>query len=332
MNQGAKLALVVAGNFLGDEDNNADPRSLLSYLPEELVDCCDIIEWSCQPSSHYSMKLMLEMSNMFETLIEKSYTGIIVVSGSGVMEEMAYMADLLWQHDEPVIFANLLVQGRAGVKEGLMNLHCAVLSAMSDDARCKGVLVCSSGELFAASEVMMIDPVSPDNSFQSPEHGSLGKMLNGEIKFFRTIRRPVFLARRPQDVAPVEILLASLGGGENIISCLSSNRELDGFVIAGFGTGNISPTWIPHLRNILRRRIPVVIVSRCQLGHVHITNFFEGGFQKLIEMGVISGDKLNPYQARIRMSLGIAAGLTHEGLALYMKNQPVSEDTPELYR
>ncbi len=49
-------------------------------------------------------------------------------------------------------------------------------------------------------------------------------------------------------------------------------------------------------------------------------------------MGVISGDKLNPYQARIRMSLGIAAGLTHEGLALYMKNQPVSEDTPELYR
>lgn len=82
---------------------------------------------------------------MFETLIEKSYTGIIVVSGSGVMEEMAYMADLLWQHDEPVIFANLLVQGRAGVKEGLANLHCAVLSAMSDDARCKGVLVCSSG-------------------------------------------------------------------------------------------------------------------------------------------------------------------------------------------
>ena len=136
MNQGAKLALVVAGNFSGDEDNNADPRSLLSYLPEELVDCCDIIEWSCQPSSHYSMKLMLEMSNMFETLIEKSYTGIIVVSGSGVMEEMAYMTDLLWQHDEPVIFANLLVQGRAGVKEGLMNLHCAVLSAMSDDARC----------------------------------------------------------------------------------------------------------------------------------------------------------------------------------------------------
>lgn len=29
MNQGAKLALVVAGNFSGDEDNNADPRSLL---------------------------------------------------------------------------------------------------------------------------------------------------------------------------------------------------------------------------------------------------------------------------------------------------------------
>ena len=32
------------------------------------------------------------------------------------------------------------------------------------------------------------------------------------------------------------------------------------------------------------------------------------------------------------MSLGLAAGLTEEGLKLYMLNQDVSEDSPVLYK
>ena len=326
-----KLALVIAGNFTGDEEH-ADPCSLLNYLPSDIASCCKFIEWSCQPSSHYSMRMMIEMSDMFETLVDDGYTGIIVISGSGVMEEMSYIADLLWQHPEPVIFANLMVQGRAGVEEGLMNLRCSVLAALSDEARGRGVLVCSSGELFAASEVVMVDPTSTDNTFQSPEKGSLGKLLNDDIKFLRNVRRPEFLARRPREAAVVEALWASIGGGERLIATLANSRDIQGLVIAGFGTGNVAPGWIPHIRNIVRRRIPVAIVSRCFQGHVHETNHFEGGYYRLIEMGVMSGGKLNPYQARIRMSLGIAAGLTEQGLSLYMLNNPVSEDTPVLYR
>jgi len=326
-----KLALVIAGNFAGDEENT-DPCNLLNYLPGELADCCKFIEWSCQPSSHYSMQMMLEMSDMFETLIEDGYTGVIVISGSGVMEEMAYMADLLWKHPEPLIFANLMVQGRAGVEEGLMNLRCSVQAALSANARDKGVMICSSGELFAASDAVMVDPTSTDNTFQSREKGSVGKLLNDEIKFCRNVRRPEFLARRPHDAAQVEILWASLGGGEKLVSMLAGSHDIDGLVLAGFGTGNVSPTWVPHIRNALRRRLPVAVVSRCFQGHVQETNHFEGGFYRLMEMGVMSGGKLNPYQARIRMSLGIAAGLTDEGLKLYMLNQDVSEDSPVLYK
>lgn len=331
MESAAKLALVIAGNFSGD-DENADPHSLLNYLPEKLASCCYLIEWSCQPSNHYSMKLTIELASMLETLIVEGYTGIIVISGSGVMEEMSYTTDLLWQHPQPVIFANLMVQGRAGVREGLMNLLCSVMAALSPDSKGKGVLVCSSGELFAASEVVMVDPTSSDNAFQSLEKGSLGKILNDEIKFFRNVPRPDPLAHRPETPAAVEIMWASLGGGEHIIASLTANKELQGLVLAGFGTGNVSPTWIPHVRNILRRRIPVAIVSRCFQGHVLETNHFEGCFKRLTEMGVMSGGKLNPYQARIKMSLGISAGLTDQGLSLYMLNQPVCEDSPLLYR
>ena len=125
-----KLALVIAGNFSADEES-ADPGILLGYLPEDLARCCEIKEWSCRPSTHYSMPMTLAMEEMFESLIAEGYTGIITVCGSGVMEEMAYLVNLLWQHSEPVIFANLMVQGRAGLKEGLVNLHCSVLADLA---------------------------------------------------------------------------------------------------------------------------------------------------------------------------------------------------------
>ena len=194
----SKLALVIAGSFSADE--NADPGSLLNYLPDELACRCDIKEWSCQPSTHYSMPMTMAMEEMLESVAAEGYAGIIVVSGCGVMEEIAYLVNLLWKRSEPVIFANLMVQGRAGVKEGLMNLHCAVLAALSPGAQNRGVLICSSGELFDAGDAVLADPESPDNAFQSPLRGTIGKMLNGELKFLQDSKRPVFLAVRPKEI------------------------------------------------------------------------------------------------------------------------------------
>ena len=214
----SKLALVIAGSFSADE--NADPGSLLNYLPDELACRCDIKEWSCQPSTHYSMPMTMAMEEMLESVAAEGYAGIIVVSGCGVMEEIAYLVNLLWKRSEPVIFANLMVQGRAGVKEGLMNLHCAVLAALSPGAQNRGVLICSSGELFDAGDAVLADPESPDNAFQSPLRGTIGKMLNGELKFLQDSKRPVFLAVRPKEIPYVEIMWASLGGGDGMLSSL----------------------------------------------------------------------------------------------------------------
>lgn len=327
-----RLVIVIAGDFSGDEEN-ADPEVLLKYLPKELAARCDFIEWSTQPSSHYSMGLTVEMAGMIEKLVlSDGYAGVIVVSGSGTMEEMSYLTDLIWPHSEPVIFANLMVQGRAGKEEGLTNFRCSVLAALSGEARGRGVMLCSSGELFAASEVVMVAPTDRENTFQSPGAGSLGKALNDEIIFYRSPRRPEFLARKPLRAAAVDAVWATMGGGERIIAVIAKNADIEGLVLAGSGTGNVPPSWIFHIKNILRRRIPVVIVSRSFQGRVMETSYFEGSFGRLIEMGAMSGGKLNPYQARIRMSLGIAAGLTEEGLRLYMLNKSVNEESQSIYK
>ena len=161
-------------------------------------------------------------------------------------------------------------------------------------------------------------------------------MLNGELKFLQDSKRPVFLAVRPKEIPYVEIMWASLGGGDGMLSSLLHARELKGLVLAGFGAGNVPPSWVPMIRNLVRSRVEVAVVSRCFQGSVHktndFTNDFEGCFEKLEELGVMSGGRLSPFKARIRMALGISAGLTHNGLSLYMLNQPVSDNIAELYK
>lgn len=327
------FAIVIAGDFSGAEENAA-PDILVKYLPSELTERCHFVEWSTQPSIHYSMAMAMEMAGMLEKLVlTDGYSGVIVILGSAVMEEIAYLTDLLWSHEQPVIFANLMICGRGGQEEGLINMGCSVRAMLSQESHGKGVMVCSSGELFAASEVVMVAPTEPENTFQAPEKGSLGKVINDKIVFHRSPRRPEPLARRPQRAAAVEVLWTTMGGGEKIISLLSGCDDIDGLVLAAAGTGSVPATWMPHIRSALRRRTPVVVASRCFQGQVMDTNSFEGSFNKLMEIGAISGGKLNPYQARIRMSLGIAAGLTEEGLRLYMQNNPaVSENSPAIFK
>ncbi len=84
MESKTKLALVIAGNFSGDEEN-ADPCSLLNYLPEDIVDCCQLIEWSARPEP-FLHGVTAKWRNV-ETLGLAGYTGIIVILRSGVMEE-----------------------------------------------------------------------------------------------------------------------------------------------------------------------------------------------------------------------------------------------------
>ena len=69
-------------------------------------------------------------------------------------------------------------------------------------------------------------------------------MLNGELKFLQDSKRPVFLAVRPKEIPYVEIMWASLGGGDGMLSSLLHARELKGLVLADFGAGNVPPSWV----------------------------------------------------------------------------------------
>ena len=95
--------MVIAGSTLGQADAVRGDQ-VRALLPESLASLCDVVEWSRQPSSHYTIRLTTDLLEMLRSLVRDGYGGIVVASGTDVMEEMAYLTDLLWPYPQPVVF------------------------------------------------------------------------------------------------------------------------------------------------------------------------------------------------------------------------------------
>jgi L-asparaginase len=183
-----------------------------------------------------------------------------------------------------------------------------------------GVLVCLHDQLFAASE--MTETASQRrNSFSAPDRGPVAQFIGDRVDILRQKRRPKVLEEKGSPARNVELLFTSLGANDKIVEFLASDesRELDGLVIAGFGSGNVPPSWIPHIKKLVKEDIPVVITSRCPQGHTRAMPFtFEGTMARLLEIGVLDGGGLKPLQARLRLSVALGAGLSRPELQSYL--------------
>ncbi len=87
-------------------------------------------------------------------------------------------------------------------------------------------------------------------------------------------------------------------------------RGVRGLVIETTGVGNVPPTVVPAIRKAISQRIAVVAVSRCPEGGVAPIYGYEGGGQKLFDLGVIFGGELPGQKARIKLM--VALGVTSD--------------------
>ena len=73
-------------------------------------------------------------------------------------------------------------------------------------------------------------------------------------------------------------------------------------------------------KKIIDKNIPVVLVSRCFNGIAEDVYSYEGGGVQLKEMGVIFCQGLNGQKARIKLLVGISAGLKGKDLANFVSD------------
>ena len=96
--------------------------------------------------------------------------------------------------------------------------------------------------------------------------------------------------------------------------------ETNGIVIEALGAGNMPPETLPELQSLIDHNIPLVLVSRCFNGIAEPVYDYEGGGVNLAKMGIIFCRGLTGPKARIKLLVGLSAGLKGEELKKYLNN------------
>jgi len=323
-----KIALVMAGGQIvhkcvpDDTEGTALAEDdLKACLPGELREKFYVVDWSHQPVSYYTLRMCGDLVNLAGSQVELGAPGVVITCGTQAMTEAAYFADLIWSYPQPLVFTSSVYSANTPGSETALHVLQSVRAAESKACWGQGVLVCVQDQIYAASEVCQLSNYGRFGH-SSFSYGPVAVFAgpNDELVFFRPVRRGRIMDINTVPARHVEIIDASLGGGDVLLNALLDGRvsELDGLVLSAFGDGDVPPSWGPLLRKVLRASTPVVLASRCPIGCVLPGPGFEGSAKRLLEMGLISAGTLTPLQARIRLAVGLGAGLAGQELRAYM--------------
>jgi L-asparaginase len=308
-----KVAVVFNG---GTISMKVDPRlhaAVPSLTGDEIMRMVTGIEkfaevesytFSNVPSPHMSPKDMMDLSKYIKNLIEKpDISGVVVTHGTDSLEETAYLLDLTLKTDKPIIVTGSMRSGSELGYDGPANLAASICTAISDEARGRGVLVCLNDELNCASEVTKANSMKL-NAFTSPDFGPIGIVDNNEVIFYRDSLKKQHI--ETETIETKVDLIKCVSGLDSRLIRFCINEGDRGLVIEGMGRGNIPPDMVDGVREAIEKGIAVVLVSRCFEGRVLDTYGYHGGGKELRNMGVIFGDNLPGQKARIKLMLALS--------------------------
>ena len=101
-----------------------------------------------------------------------------------ILEETAYFLNLTVKHERPVVLVGAMRPASAISADGPLNLLNAVRTAVSPDARGKGVLVVLNDEINSARGVTETNTYRVE-TFRTPERGLLGYVDADVVSFYR---------------------------------------------------------------------------------------------------------------------------------------------------
>ncbi len=307
-----KVAVIFNG---GTISMKIDPRiqaAVPSLSGEEMMAMVTGIEdfakietytFSNNPGPHMTPQHMFELSNYIEKILENDeISGVVVTHGTDTLEETAYLLSLRINNSKPVIVTGAMRNSSELGYDGPGNLAAAICTAISDDAKNKGVMVCLNDELNSAYEVTKVHSMQL-NTFQSPEFGPLGIVDNNEVIFYREALHKEHIITNTI-AEEVELIKCAAGMDSSLLRyCIAKGAK--GIVVEALGRGNVPPQMVDGIKEAMDKDIIIVLVSRCFMGRVLGTYGYYGGGKELRDMGVIFGNDLPGQKARIKLMLAL---------------------------
>lgn len=263
----------------------------------------ECITFSNLPGPHVTPEKMMELSKFVQkVLLRNDIDGIVITHGTDTLEETAYFLDLNIRSEKPIIITGSMRNSSELGYDGPANLSAAICTAISENAKRRGVMVCLNDELNCASEVTKSHSMKL-NTFQSPEFGPVGIIDNNEVIFYRNILNKTYIST---DIIETKVELIKCGVGMNSkIFDFFIENNVQGIVIEALGRGNVPPEMIGGIIKAISKGIIIIVVSRCYSGRVLDTYGYEGGGKELRNAGVIFGGDLPGQKARIKLMLAL---------------------------
>lgn len=263
----------------------------------------DVHDFRRMPGVSLTFHDLTELAGDIQRQVNDGVDGVAVTQGTDTIEETAYLLDLLHATDAPVVVTGAMRSATAAGADGPANLLAALQVAASPSARRLGCVVVFADEIHAARYVRKTHASSITAFTSRP--GPIGYIAEGEARILLRPEPGPKLAIVDQDYHPqVAVVPAVLSDDGQVLGAVA--EKVDGLVVGAFGVGHVPAAWVTTLAETAAR-IPVVLASRTGGGSVLTNTYgFVGSEKDLLARGLISAGTLDPYKARILLSVLLA--------------------------
>lgn len=327
---GGTISMVVDAGA-GGKVPTLDGAAILARAPgiEELADL-EIIDLGRTPASHFSFPKLFEIaSEIRRCQADPTIDGVVVVQGTDVIEETAFLWDLVLDGEAPVIVTGAMRAASDANDDGPENLRNAVRCAASQALRGSGVLVVLDGTINPADAVTKTHASALD-TFQCLDTGPLGRVIDGAVVVERprAPRRHVATDRAAEGV----LLLTAHVAMDGALFDAAAAMRPPGIVVEATGAGNTGGSLIEAAARAMERGIAVAFTTRCASGAASDAYAFPGGGATWVRAGAMLAGHLSGPKARIALAAGLGAGLEQAGLAALLADPadwgPIVESAP----
>ena len=220
-----------------------------------------------------------------------------------LLEETAFFLNLTVKSDKPVVLVGAMRPSTAMSADGPLNLYNAVVTAAARESRGKGVVIAMNGLILGAHGAMKTNTVDVQ-TFQSPNSGALGYVLNGKVFYnMESLKRHTTGSDfdvTHLDKLPKVGIVYSYSNVEADIMTPFLNNGYQGIVHAGVGNGNIHQNLFPMLEKARQQGILVVRSSRVPTGPTTLDAEVDDNKYQFV-----ASQELNPQKARVLLMLAL---------------------------
>ncbi len=279
---------------------------LLAQLPE-LKGIADVeeIPFRRLPSQALTYKDWLDLVRKIHDIFSQGQVnGIVVTHGTNTLEETAYFLNLTLKTDRPVVLVGSMRPSSAISADGYLNVVNAVRVAADPASRGRGCLVVMNDTIFSGREVTK-NSTYRVQAFQSRDLGPLGFAdADGKVIYYHLPARrhtveTEFDVLSEQSLPRVDVVLSYAGADGTMIRA-AVGAGAKGIVSASTGAGRPTPLEDEAFdKAYADHKVLMCLSSRVASGRVVRS-------PGLARRGFVAADNLQPWKARILLSLAIS--------------------------